>query len=473
MKNRMKRGIHGLVILAGFGAAWLAAGSAVQAAAVNFTDVPATHWAYDKVMWAKNNGVTDGYPDGTFRPAQSVTEAEFLSMLVRAYPEIKLDQVKEQEAWYTPYYNLASELAWPVSDKPNEPITRGSVARLMAAFYGQSLSEDEAVQWILAQGLAQGKNGAGVEGFAPKDALSRAEAQTFLYRLKLTLPKATSPDLIKPEIQLKGVGIGDSTERVIELLGEPARKDVTNYGLEWYIYNKDYKHYTQVGVADGKVVGLFGNHDEWQFAPDAEKGLENLRISLASIWKKSERPPREYVETYTPRGLYINLYLDKHEKYRVDGVLLMDQKFTESHVYAPNTPESLKATEREIFDLTNSFRAQRGLGVLSWNESVAEVARGHSRDMAERNYFEHDNPEGKSAGDRMMARGIPQFRAWGENIAAGYLDAIDGHYGWLNSWGHRENMLEPVFTMLGVGAVDGLSSSDYRTYYTQNFYTPL
>lgn len=473
MKKKWKRGIRELTIFAGLTAAWLAAGSGVQAAAVDFTDVPATHWAYDKVMWAKNNGVTDGYPDGTFRPAQSVTEAEFLSMLVRAYPEIKLDQVNEQETWYTPYYNLASELAWPVSDKPNEPITRGSVARLMAAFYGQSLSEDEAVQWILAQGLAQGKNGAGVEGFAPKDAVSRAEAQTFLYRLKLTLPKATSPDLIKPEIRLKGVGIGDTTDRVIELLGEPVRKDATNYGLEWYIYNKDYKHYTQVGVADGKVVGLFGNHDGWQFAPDAEQGLEKLRSSLDAIWDKRELPSREYVVTYTPRGLYINLYLDKHEKYRVDGVLLMDKKFVEGRVYAPNTPESLKATEREIFDLTNAFRAQRGLGVLSWNESVAEVARGHSRDMAERNYFEHDNLEGKSAGDRMMAGGIPQFRAWGENIAAGYLDAIDGHYGWLNSWGHRKNMLEPVFTMLGVGAVDGLGSSDYRTYYTQNFYTPL
>ncbi|MGG6310490.1 CAP domain-containing protein [Paenibacillus macerans] len=475
MKITWMRGICALAILAAAGLAMLGAGQPVHAAEAGFSDVPASHWAYDKVMWAKENGVTDGYPDGTFRPAQPVTEAEFLGMLVRAYPEIVLDELPpgEDEAWFAPYYYLAMEMEWPVTHKSNLPITRGEVARLLAAFYGQTLSEDEAVQWVLNQGLAQGKTGGGVEGFAPGDELSRAEAQTFLYRLKLTLPKATSPDLIKPNIQLQGVEIGDTAARVVELLGEPVRKDVTNYGLEWYIYNKDYKHYTQVGIQGGRVVGLFGNHEEWRFEPDGEKGLEKLQTRLAALWDKSENPPRDYIETYTPRGLYVNLYLDEHENNRVDGVLLMDKMFVETNVYEPSTPESLKATEREIFDLTNAFRAQKGLNVLTWNEPVAEVARLHSKDMAERNYFEHDNPEGKSAGDRMMARGIGAFRAWGENIAAGYLDAIDGHYGWLNSLGHRHNLLEPAFTTLGVGVVDGLDSSDYDTYYTQNFYTPL
>jgi uncharacterized protein YkwD len=89
-------------------------------------------------------------------------------------------------------------------------------------------------------------------------------------------------------------------------------------------------------------------------------------------------------------------------------------------------------------------------------------------DMAQRNYFSHYSPEGISPFDRMRAEGI-SYRSSGENIIAGYSSSISAHEGWVNSAGHRSNILGS-YIHLGVGFYKGGS---YGYYYTQNFYTPF
>ena len=115
---------------------------------------------------------------------------------------------------------------------------------------------------------------------------------------------------------------------------------------------------------------------------------------------------------------------------------------------------------------------RNGLSPFTWNETAAKAARLHSADMGKRNYFDHTNPDGKTPIDRLKASGAGPYRLWGENIAAGQSNAIDAHYSWLNSPGHRKNMLHSGATTLGVGVARGISTSDYDIYYTQNFFTP-
>ncbi len=108
----------------------------------------------------------------------------------------------------------------------------------------------------------------------------------------------------------------------------------------------------------------------------------------------------------------------------------------------------------------NRFRESRGLTVLASNSSLAAVARTHSKDMADRDYFDHLNPEGLGPQDRVEGAGLVDF-ACGENIVsftnaeegtAGYI-AEEAFTGWLNSPGHYDNMVEASYDTGGVGVV--------------------
>lgn len=438
---------------------------------VTFTDVPSSHWAYPTVMWSKDQGITDGYPDGTFKPSKPVTESEFLVMLLRAYPEIQLGEKGLDEAWHEPYYRLARELKWPIYGIPSDVITRGRAAQLMVEILGQSLAKVEAAQILLDKGIAQGKKGAGVDGFAVNDALTRAEAQTFLYKLKQQLPKVTDPEMVIPDIELQGVRIGDTEAKVVATLGEPDRKDTLNDKMKWYIYKGYYKNYMQIGIMDQKVVALFSVGTGWRFNGTDEISLADLKVRAEGLW--GEELESDNVLLYTPRGVVIKLFTDAHEAGRLDG-LFVTSNYAFDNIYEMEvTEDTYRSYELEILDLTNVFRVSKGLGTLTWNDQAADAARLHSADMAARNYFEHNNLEGKTPGDRMAAQGLISFKAWGENIAAGHTNAIDAHYGWVNSLGHRINLLREQFAWLGVGVKRAEKNNEYGIYYTQNFYTPL
>lgn len=120
------------------------------------------------------------------------------------------------------------------------------------------------------------------------------------------------------------------------------------------------------------------------------------------------------------------------------------------------------AFERQIFDLANSTRVQRGLPPLEWNEKAAAVARSHSKDMLHTNFFSHTSPNTGNMADRLQQAGI-KYRTAGKNIAHGQSDSINAHEGWMNSPGHRQNILNEDFKTLGVGVAG--------KYYTQVFVT--
>jgi uncharacterized protein YkwD len=116
---------------------------------------------------------------------------------------------------------------------------------------------------------------------------------------------------------------------------------------------------------------------------------------------------------------------------------------------APAVP----GVEGRVLALVNEARAGAGCAPLVADDALAAVARGHSADMRDRDYFSHDTPEGLSPFDRAEEAGIGYARA--ENIAFGQPDAAAVMDAWMDSAGHRANILDCDLTKLGVGVAEG------------------
>lgn len=122
-----------------------------------------------------------------------------------------------------------------------------------------------------------------------------------------------------------------------------------------------------------------------------------------------------------------------------------------------------KASE-EMLALVNKEREKLGLKPLVWREDLAKVAQKHSRDMWERHYFGHINPDGEDPFNRLDKSGV-KYKNAGENLAVAPSTPI-AHEGLMDSPGHRENILRPEFGHIGIGVIrNGL----YGAMYTQLF----
>lgn len=115
-------------------------------------------------------------------------------------------------------------------------------------------------------------------------------------------------------------------------------------------------------------------------------------------------------------------------------------------------PFTLSAYEQEVITLTNRYRAQYGLSPLTADETLCGLARMKSQDMHDMGYFDHTSPTYGTPFEMMKRFGV-SYRAAGENIAMGYRTAASVVEGWMNSPGHRANILNADFTKIGVGYV--------------------
>ena len=130
-----------------------------------------------------------------------------------------------------------------------------------------------------------------------------------------------------------------------------------------------------------------------------------------------------------------------------------------------NTGSSVGNYQKQVLELVNQQRANYGLSKLSYSTELEAVAYRHSKDMADNNYFNHTNLQGKSPFDRMRDAGI-SYRAAAENIAAGQKTPEEVVNAWMNSSGHRANILNPSVTEMGLGIYFGGS---YGVYWKQLF----
>lgn len=130
--------------------------------------------------------------------------------------------------------------------------------------------------------------------------------------------------------------------------------------------------------------------------------------------------------------------------------------------------------EKKVHDETNRQRANHSLGQLDYDKHLSAIAFQHSRDMAQRDFFDHTSPDGDGAADRYREYGHDD-RSAGENIGVIHPDkhaspkdaAREVVESWMNSPGHRENILRDRFEREGIGIY---LDSDGSMYATQNFY---
>jgi uncharacterized protein YkwD len=119
----------------------------------------------------------------------------------------------------------------------------------------------------------------------------------------------------------------------------------------------------------------------------------------------------------------------------------------------------------------NAVRRRAGVPALRSDGTLDRAAQAHAQDMLARSYFAHKSPEGASVRERSRARGY-EWRKIGENIAEGQISVDEVVDTWMDSPGHRRNLLDPGFTELGVGLALGRSGGRYRTVWVQNFGRP-
>lgn len=127
-----------------------------------------------------------------------------------------------------------------------------------------------------------------------------------------------------------------------------------------------------------------------------------------------------------------------------------------------------RAFEQEVVRLVNVERTKNGLKPLKENWELSRVARVKSAEMANKGYFSHTSPTYGSPFDMMKSFGI-RYSTAGENIAYGQRTAAEVMKGWMNSAGHRKNILNPNFTEIGVGYA---TNSKGTPYWTQMFIKP-
>jgi len=135
----------------------------------------------------------------------------------------------------------------------------------------------------------------------------------------------------------------------------------------------------------------------------------------------------------------------------------------------PNLASYLEKLEEWTLEGVNYERAIRGLRPLELDLTLAHVAKMHSRDMVERNFFGHINPDGQDLRERLQMNGVHRWRMAGENLALNndpLVPAISAIDAWMMSPGHKQNILTEQFQYTGIGVAQG---SNGVFYFTQIF----
>lgn len=136
-------------------------------------------------------------------------------------------------------------------------------------------------------------------------------------------------------------------------------------------------------------------------------------------------------------------------------------------LHPPKLSDSNVPVTTRVIELVNAERVQQGLAPLRYDSRLATAAQRHADDQAQRQQMSHTGGDGSSAGDRISRAGYG-WRSWSENVALGYSSPAAVVNGWMNSSGHRGNILSANVDT-GVGAAVG---PDGRIYWTQVFATP-
>lgn len=195
-----------------------------------------------------------------------------------------------------------------------------------------------------------------------------------------------------------------------------------------------------------KVYYQTGNLNNEQLNAILQKYLQNCNIQ----WNKPVyKPVQQPAKVQQPAG-------------QTQQPAKAPAKQQPAQKQATPATSQLSAFEQKVVELTNKERAKYGIPALKVDAQLSKVAREKSRDMQAKGYFSHNSPTYGSPFDMMKQFGIT-YRSAGENIAMGQRSPEEVVQAWMNSDGHRKNILNSSFTHIGVGHVAN------GNYWTQMF----
>ncbi|MBY8910371.1 hypothetical protein K6L05_11285 [Salinicoccus roseus] len=239
-----------------------------------------------------------------------------------------------------------------------------------------------------------------------------------------------------------------------------------------FVVEEDYGRFRMVLVNDGLVTGAYTNSDDVSIDNINIEGMDRESVreaygepeeSIKKGWKRLRVDSNEYA-VYDLKDRYVYFFYDLHEEDKVNGTLVVMKEEVEAGKELYNHPEAAD-NSRMNHVLVNATRYEYGVKPLETYEEAGMAAQGHSEDMAENNYFNHDSPDGETLKDRVEEAGV-QYRMAGENIAMGHTSPIFSHHSLMNSMEHRVNTLKPAFTHLGTGTA---YNDEDIPYYTENY----
>ncbi len=241
-----------------------------------------------------------------------------------------------------------------------------------------------------------------------------------------------------------------TTSTVKTILGDPQDNFKDSYAEKTVIIYVYYTDYTDLGIftfTDGKLTQFYSN----SISAEVSQGSTSYSLTCETV------PP---VIGDITLAAYSDT-LGNGENYSFCA--------TVGDAYTLKKTTDYSANAKLNFHLTNGLRAINGVPSLKYCSDAAAVATAHSKDMATRNFFNHQNPDGERVGARLTKAGI-EWYACGENIVANIYDPYAISNGWYNSESHRKIILNSNYKYLGVGYAYN-EKSTYKYYGTQNFYT--
>lgn len=292
---------------------------------------------------------------------------------------------------------------------------------------------------------------------------------------KVERPKLAKP--INSKFSIYNIELGTSEQDVTAKLGKPTSQSMNEYGTKWYTYHEGYQNFVMLSYdKDQKVNAIYTNDDlisseiGIKYGSPKTEVREALGKPLTEIRKGLNvylLQDSEEFDLFEVDGMYAYVFYDLHLDNKVTAIQLVSTSLEreKTGIYAGGNDALRNGFEQQLFDLTNAARVRHGYSALEWEDAVAVTARKHSVDMAQNDYFSHENKQGQSPFDRMKEDGIKFFGA-GENLAYGQSSSIFAHEGLMNSLGHRKNILQDKYSHLGTGVAFNEKS---QPFYTENF----
>ena len=415
---------------------------------VLFNDVDENNQYFKAIKSLASKGIITGYDNNTFRPENPINRAEAATVIVRASNLSTNENAKSiyydvtDDFWGTPYIMAATEKGiingmGNNQFAPDSNVTHNQIIKMVVCMMDLDGTAERKGGWPYGYLTIAAENG--IIDYATYEELYYGQGNN----------NATRGDVAKyvynavKQTDSQAVYVGGKKYYIgmsVNELNNPDEILPSTYDYDWYVYGTEtYTDFVALGILDYKVVSI------------ASSGLGFSYMDYKAGDLNTDNT--EYLET------------DKNDNNKIHAVFI-DKSGKKS---GNNTSERAFAGESKMnFHFANAFRVLHGKRILKWSDNAAVAAMLHSQDMADLNYFAHDSADGRKFSRRLSDQGI-SWNTCGENISAGRATGFHSYCSWVNSSGHRTNMLNTSYRYLGVGAGYNPSST-YRFYFTQDFY---